>query len=426
MPELQVMPDCISAPSGSLCEADGECGTSDAIDNCGTGYDVYRKVTLPSTYGERRVTRLVLPGVNMRGLIPPHLTLARYLQHIDFSENDISGTLPSELATLTLMEKLEVSNNRVSGTVPGSFFSDSSAWRPASCGGYLGLGGSDCEAPGVYLSGNRLSGSLPTELGSLRTAAISFYCGDGSLAAASPSSDGVDYCADVSKCPCGPCCYCSCQLPIGLENVHMHRNRLTGALPTQLGQVELALPILEQPFLQGRSTSRQSGKIQELLLNDNSLTGAIPSELGNLTALRELRLKNNFLSGTIPDSVRVNESWPVDHGVRGPGGQGVPSELAASSLRLLSLQNNRLSGSVPPSLVPCVALVDLHFSLVHNLLSGSTPLELAGHTGAQQRFYPYTENQVSYEGSDIPEQQRLRPFRVECLETLPGRTRRAS
>ena len=411
--ELQSMPNCVDADAGNLCEADGECGTSSDLDNCGDGYDVYRKAALPSSYGERRLSRLILPGNNLHGVLPPHLALASNLQHIDFTENEITGSLPTELALLTNLETLSLSSNRLSGSLPSNLFSNGSAWRPARCGGFLGPGDGSCATPGIYLNNNLISGTIPPELGSLRTAAKSFYCGDGSLAARSPSTDGFDYCADVSKCPCGPCCYCTCQLPIQLRDVYLHRNRLSGSLPTELGQIELALPIVERPFARGRSTSRLSGKLQRLMLDHNSLTGVLPSQLGNLTALHELRLRNNFISGSIPDSVRVNESWPITHGVKGVGGMGVPSELGVSSLRLLSLENNRLSGSVPPSLVPCVALRDLHHTLKQNLLSGSTPLELAGHTGAQQRFHSFTADQVDYEGSDIPEQQRLRTFRVD-------------
>jgi len=223
----------------------------------------------------------------------------------------------------------------------------------------------------------------------------------------------VDYCADISRCPCGPCCYCSCQLPLKLEHVYLHRNSISGQIPTQLGQVELAVPPILNPFANGRTTSRVSGTIQRLTLDHNALSGYVPSQLGNLTALHELHLRGNRLSGTLADSVRVNERWPNSHGVHGPGGPGVPSELGVSALRYLSLENNRLSGSVPPSLAPCVALVDLHRSLVHNLLSGSTPLELAGHRGAEQRFRSMVVDEVYLEGAEIPEQQRLRRFRVD-------------
>ena len=410
---LVSMLGCDVAPDGGLCEGDGECGSDDALNNCGVGYDVYRKKVIPPNQYERRLTRVVLPDNSMVGTLPRELALADHLQQVDFTDNHISGTVPSEWNLLTVMHRLQLSDNSLSGSVPGGLFSNGSAWRGAECGGHLGRSSTACAPPAVYLSFNALSGTIPPQLGSLRSSAKRFYCGDGSIAAISPSTDGVDYCADVSRCPCGPCCYCSCQLPLKLEHVYLHRNHISGAIPTELGQVELAMPPLANPFAIGRTTSRMSGTIQELTLDNNLLSGYIPSELGNLTALRELRLRNNRLSGTLADSVRVNENWPRTHGVQGPGGHGVPSELAMSSLRYLSLENNILSGSVPPSLVPCVALVDLHRSLVHNLLSGSTPLELAGHTGAEQRFHPEIIDQVAYEGADIPTQQRLRKFRVD-------------
>ena len=177
--------------------------------------------------------------------------------------------------------------------MPPDLFSNGSAWRGARCGGHLGRSRTDCLPSGVYLSSNLLSGTIPPQLGSLRTTGKRFFCGDGSISAIRPSDDGVDYCKDVSKCPCGPCCYCSCDLPTKLNEVYLHRNQLSGSLPTELGQVELALHPLENPFARGRSTSRLSGTIQKLTLNNNRLSGYVPSELGNLTSLVELRLRSN-------------------------------------------------------------------------------------------------------------------------------------
>ena len=124
--------------------------------------------------------------------------------------------------------------------------------------------------------------------------------------------------------------------------------------------------------------------------------------------MRELRLQNNLLSGTLPDGVRINQSWPESYGVRGPGGPAgsfasaiTPTELAVSRLHTLHLENNRLSGSVPSSMTECTSLVDLHRTFAHNLLSGSTPLELAGH-GREQRFHPLSLNGVTHPGSHLP------------------------
>ena len=418
---LQAMPSCEDAALGELCEADGECGTSDDVDNCGTpsGYDVYRKIAMPQM--ERRLTRLMMPGNGLVGVIPAHLALAAHLQRVEISESSLSGTLPSELGLLTRLHLFTASENNLIGTLPPALF-HSPSWLAARCGGHLSPLGTECTAPAIYLSSNSLSGVLPTELGTLRSTSVTFHCGDGSIAAADPSTDGYDYCADTSKCPCGACCYCSCQVPIGLSEVVLHRNRISGSLPTELGRVELPLPLSAWPFSQGRMTSRLTGKLQLLSLKDNSLSGTIPSTLGNLTSLRELRLKNNLVSGTLPDSVRVYEGWPQSYGVQGQGGAGVPSELAYSRLRVLELQNNWLSGSIPPSLADCASLINLHRAFRDNFVSGTTPMEWAGHLTASQSLNTVTRDAVTIKAANIPVVQRLRPFRVDlpAVETDPA------
>ena len=68
--------------------------------------------------------------------------------------------------------------------------------------------------------------------------------------------------------------------------------------------------------------------LRKLNLRDNALSGSIPDELGELAALRELVLNGNALSGSIP-AMR----W----------GQ-------LGELRYLWLNTNALSGSIPAEL----------------------------------------------------------------------------
>ena len=190
---------------------------------------------------------------------------------------------------------------------------------------------------------------------------------------------------------------------------------MSGTLPTELGNIEEAIPLEQHPFPQGRTTSRLSPRIKELFLEDNRLSGSLPASLAHLTALETLRLRNNRISGSIPDALRASEENAVSYGVRGIGGGGIPSELGASQLRLLSLENNYVSGSVPPSLVECHTLTHLWWSLRDNLISGTTPLEWNLHVGGSQTFHTtYRPNgDVEKEGgARIPVAQRLREYRV--------------
>lgn len=173
------MPTCDVAEAGGLCEADGECGTNVELNNCGDGYDVYRKVLLPSYIDERRVTGLKLRFNNLTGVVPPELGLATHLQQVLLNDNEISGSVPSTLRMLTALYVLSLSDNSISGTIP-DLFSNGSAWVGAECGGHLGRARSDCDRPSIYLSGNSISGTLPTEVRSkgnlLRVASPGPHC----------------------------------------------------------------------------------------------------------------------------------------------------------------------------------------------------------------------------------------------------------
>ena len=89
------------------------------------------------------------------------------------------------------------------------------------------------------------------------------------------------------------------------------RNRLTGAIPTELGN----LSNLERLYIYGDKTlslSLDGGiptelgnltKLTTLVLQYAGLTGAIPSELGDMTDLEWLNIQGNRLSGGIPPGV---------------------------------------------------------------------------------------------------------------------------
>jgi hypothetical protein len=80
----------------------------------------------------------------------------------------------------------------------------------------------------------------------------------------------------------------------------------------------------------------------------NNLRGSIPPAVGDLTALRDLRLSNNFLTGRIP------------------------SELGGlAELEVLRLSNNALSGPVPSALGDLAKLEELR--LHQNRLTGDLP-----------------------------------------------------
>ena len=65
--------------------------------------------------------------------------------------------------------------------------------------------------------------------------------------------------------------------------MYLSNNQLTGAIPSQLGNLT---------------------NLQRLYLNNNQLSGSIPTQLGNLASLASLNLRDNGLTGCVPETLQ--------------------------------------------------------------------------------------------------------------------------
>ncbi|MDE0337568.1 MAG: hypothetical protein OXI80_07845, partial [Caldilineaceae bacterium] len=260
--------------------------------------------------------------------------------------------------------------------------------------------GSLTNLEGLYLARNQLTGGIPTELGDLA------------------NLENLDL--SINNLTGG--------IPTELEDLtnlqllDLSFNNLTGGIPTELGNmtkleilflgantalgggipIELGdlanLKALDMPFtnLEGSIPPELENltNLESLNLNVNQLSGSIPSELGNLTNLQSLLLASNQLTGTIPaqlgDLANLRGLFMSDNRLTG----SIPPELEnLTNLRNLSLGDNQLTGSIPPELGDLAALEQ--FSLNDNQLSGSIPPELDNlvpPNGSLQSVYLKTGN----------------------------------
>ena len=184
----------------------------------------------------------------------------------------------------------------------------------------------------LRLSGLGLTGTIPTELGSL-SGLTTIYMASNSLSGSIPASIG-----NLTN----------------LRHLNLARNELRRPLPSQLGNLSNleTLVLTSNFFLETLPTSFGNlTNLRALDLSGTKLLGRIPSQLGNLSNLTELHLAGNRHFGTIP------------------------SQLGnLSNLKDLYLTGNGLSGSIPASLGNLTNLTSLHVNL--NELTGDLPVEL--------------------------------------------------
>ena len=208
----------------------------------------------------------------------------------------------------------------------------------------------------LRLARNQLSGSIPVELGNLSN--LTFLdLGINELTGSIPTELG-----NLSN----------------LNHLDLFINKLSGGIPTELGNLSnLSLLDLASNQLNG-SIPVELGNLSMLTglgLNGNHLTGNIPTELGNLTDLVHLRIDANQLSGTIPAELGNLSNLRHLDLAENQLSETIPAELGnLSGLRSLNLSVNRLSGSIPVELGNLSNLTLIALDL--NQLRGSIPVEL--------------------------------------------------
>lgn len=295
----------------------------------------------------KSLKRLFLTHNQFSGEIPAELGVScRSLVELDLSDNKLSGELPDTFATCSSLQSLNLGKNNLSGHFLASVVTNLSSLK------YL------------YVPFNNITGPLPllslancTQLQVLDFSSNAFT---GNI----PSA----FCSSSSS----------------LEKILLAGNYLSGTVPAELGRCNnlrtidfsfnnlngsIPLEIWFLPYL------------SDLIMWANNLTGEIPEGIcvkgGNL---QTLILNNNFISGTIPQSISncTNMIWVSLASNRITG--EIPAAIGnLKELAILQLGNNSLTGQIPPELGKCRSLIWL--DLTSNNLSCFIPSDLADQAG---------------------------------------------
>ncbi|CAL5406899.1 unnamed protein product [Camellia sinensis] len=167
---------------------------------------------------------------------------------------------------------------------------------------------------------------------------------------------------------------CSCLGGSG-SSTHRHHVHVAGNETDQLALLAFKAEITGDPFgalnswnesiylcqWAGITCGRRHQRVTKLILDNQKLTGSISPHIGNLSFLRELRLRNNSFTHQIP-----------------------PELGHLRRLQILTLLNNSIGGEIPANISACSNLVALELS--GNSLAGKIPVEL-GSLSKLERLY---------------------------------------
>ncbi|XP_022134124.1 probable leucine-rich repeat receptor-like serine/threonine-protein kinase At3g14840 isoform X2 [Momordica charantia] len=255
------------------------------------------------------VTHIILKSQRLQGVLPTQLYRLPYLEILDLTRNYLSGEIPPQWGSMKLVG-ISLLGNRVTGSVPKEI-------------------GNITTLEQLILESNQLSGSLPSELGNLPSL-TRLILSSNNFTGELPASLGnltslIDFRISDNNF--------AGQIPRFIQNwvnigkIQIQASGLSGPIPPEIGLLE---------------------SLTDLRISDlNGASSPFPS-LNNLTKMKNLILRNCNITGVLPDNFD-----------------------GMKSLKILDLSFNKISGQIPTSFRSLV-MVDEIF-LTGNLLNGSVP-----------------------------------------------------
>ncbi|XP_021319815.1 probable LRR receptor-like serine/threonine-protein kinase At3g47570 isoform X2 [Sorghum bicolor] len=205
----------------------------------------------------------------------------------------------------------------------------------------------------IHLADNSLSGAIPDELGMLPGLQTLMLAGnhlEGNIPDSLGSSMSLSYVNLANNSLTGSIPH-SLASSSSLSTLILSRNSLTGEIPANLFYNSSALTTVDLQMNSFTGVIPPFDKVtalKNLCVTENFLSGGIPPSIGNISSLRFVLLGQNLLTGSVPESLgHISELFELDLSFNSLSGY-VPMPLYnLSSLKYISLGSNRLVGQLP-------------------------------------------------------------------------------
>ncbi|CAI9771196.1 unnamed protein product [Fraxinus pennsylvanica] len=254
---------------------------------------------------------------------------------LNLESNKLYGNIPGGIINCISLQQLRLSGNRLTGSFPSDLCKlpnlTAIELGPNKFSGPIPQEVEKCQKlQRLDLSGNQFTSELPKEIGNL-SQLVSFNVSSNLFTGRIPP--------EILHCK-------------GLQRLDLGWNRFIDAIPIELGTLSL---------------------LERLIVSENMFSGNIPAALGKLSHLTELQMGGNLLSGEIPKELGDFAGLQIAMNLSCNNLTGrIPPELGnLILLEYLLLNNNHLSGEIPRTFVNLSSLLGCDFSF--NDLTGPLP-----------------------------------------------------